>query len=561
MVYVESGLRAASVQAHGPGHRNEDVDPADVQALDEMSPEQCITNGFGAILFLRVVRELVGLPGPGDPPWGCHFDAHGPGVLQGVVMVSRPRRFPGIDGGSGWGADLEPSPRERDLRKEFGQEEGSGIHVVEIEDRTPRFHPREKPTRSLGPTQLAPCLRGCDIPGMNYSENVIKLQPSATIAVSTLAKKLAAEGRDIINLGAGEPDFATPSWVAAKGVEAIEAGDTRYTPVAGTPALRSAIADYMAGGTAYAPDPTRVMVTAGAKQALFNAAFCLFGPGDDVLIGAPYWTSYPEIVTLARARPVPVTGDEHRGFKLSPDDLEAAYSPSVKGLIISSPSNPSGAVYSSEELAALAEWCKARNVVLISDEIYREIYFGDEGVRAPGVLDLDAAALGTTVVVNGLSKSFAMTGWRIGFCWADPDLTKKMTSLQSHVSSNPSTPSQAAALEALSDPERAAADRKEMVTVFRRRRDLVTGLFDELAPRCGYVRPEGAFYLYFRVDSRFDDALKTSADVCTALLEEVGVAVVPGSAFGDDRFARMSIASSDQELEDGVRRMASILGA
>ena len=217
-------------------------------------------------------------------------------------------------------------------------------------------------------------------------------------------------------------------------------------------------------------------------------------------------------------------------------------------------------MYTRAELAALASWCKSRGVVLICDEIYREIYFGEEGVRAPGLLDLDRGDVGPSVVVNGLSKSFAMTGWRIGFAWADADLTRKMTSLQSHVSSNPPTPSQAAALEALSDPDRAAASRKEMVAVYRRRRDLVTGLFDELAPRCGYVRPEGAFYLYFRVDSRFDDRLTNSAEVCTELLEQVGVAVVPGSAFGDDRFARMSVASSDQELEDGVRRMARVLG-
>ncbi len=395
---------------------------------------------------------------------------------------------------------------------------------------------------------------------MDYSENVLKLQPSATIAVSTLAKKLAAEGRDIINLGAGEPDFPTPPWVSSAGVEAIQAGQTRYTPAAGTPALRAAVGEYMAGGTAHSTDPQRIVVTAGAKQALFNACFCLFGPGDDVLIGSPYWTSYPEIVNLARARPVPVFGNEDRGFKLSPDDLEAAYTPAVKGLIISSPSNPSGAVYTAEELAAIADWCKTRGVVVISDEIYREIYFGSEGLRAPGLLDLPAAGLGTVVIVNGLSKSFAMTGWRIGFSWADPDLTKKMSALQSHVSSNASTPSQLAALRALTKPDLASATRSEMVAAFRRRRDLVMGLFDELAPRCGYVRPEGAFYLYFRVDALFDGTYGSSADVCTGLLEEVGVAVVPGSAFGDDRYARMSIASSDAELEEGVRRMARVLG-
>ncbi|MDH3222634.1 MAG: pyridoxal phosphate-dependent aminotransferase [Gemmatimonadota bacterium] len=395
---------------------------------------------------------------------------------------------------------------------------------------------------------------------MNYSENVLKLQPSATIAVSTLAKKLAAEGRDIINLGAGEPDFPTPPWVSSAGVEAIQAGQTRYTPAAGTPALRAAVGQYMAGGTGHSTDAQCIVVTAGAKQALFNACFCLFGPGDDVLIGSPYWTSYPEIVNLARARPVPVFGDEDRGFKLSPEDLERAYTPAVKGLIISSPSNPSGAVYTSEELAAIADWCRSHGVIVISDEIYREIYFGSEGVRAPGLLDLPAASLGPVVIVNGMSKSFAMTGWRIGFSWADPDLTKKMSALQSHVSSNASTPSQSAALRALTEPELARTTRSEMVAAFRRRRDLVMGLFDELAPRCEYVRPEGAFYLYFRVDPLFEGSLGSSADVCTRLLEDVGVAVVPGSAFGDDRYARMSIASSDAELEEGVRRMARVLG-
>ncbi len=394
--------------------------------------------------------------------------------------------------------------------------------------------------------------------GMDYSQNIQRLRPSATIAVSSLAKRLAAEGRDIINLSAGEPDFDTPSFASDRGIAAIREGQTRYTPAAGMPALRQAVADYMTRGTQHPSDPTRVVVTAGAKQALFNACFCLFGPGDEVLIGAPYWTSYPEIVGLAQADPVFVGGDEEKGFLLRPADLEGARTPVTKGLIISSPSNPSGATYSIEELGAIVDWAKEHNIVVISDEIYREIFFGD-GDRAPSVLDLDPSRLGPVVVINGMSKSMAMTGWRIGFSFSNKGLAGKMTALQSHVSSNAATPSQFAALEGLTRLDETAAVQRTMVAAFRKRRKLVEALFDELLPNCPYVAADGAFYLYFRIDSRFDDTCKGSADVCTLILEETGVAIVPGVAFGDDRYARMSTASSEDALEDGVRRMAKVL--
>ena len=393
---------------------------------------------------------------------------------------------------------------------------------------------------------------------MAYSENIARLQPSATVAVSTLAKKLAAEGRDIINLSAGEPDFRTPEGIAQAGIEGIRQGRTRYTPAPGLPELRAAAAEYMTAGTAFPSEAARVVVSAGAKQSLFNACFCLFGPGDEVLIGAPYWTSYPEMVTLARAEPVPVAGSERRDFLLTPDDLDGAATARTKGLIISSPSNPTGAVYSKAELGAMAEWAKARGVTLISDEIYREIYYG-EGDRAPGALDLDPDAVGDLVVTNGMSKAFAMTGWRVGFSYTSRELAGKMSALQSHVSLNAATPSQVAALEGLTRGEEGASDRNRMLDAFRRRRDLVTRLFDELLPGCSYVRPEGAFYLYFRVDGVFDGEMKSASDVCTRILEEAGVAIVPGEAFGDARYARMSTASSDEDIEQGVRRMARVL--
>ena len=394
---------------------------------------------------------------------------------------------------------------------------------------------------------------------MTYSENIAKLQPSATIAVSTLAKKLAAEGRDIVNLSAGEPDFRTPAGISEAGVAGIRRGRTRYTASAGLPELRAAAAAYMTRGTAYPAEAARVVVSAGAKQSLFNACFCLFGPGDEVLVASPYWTSYPEMVTLARADPVAVAGREIRGFNLTPDDLEAVATPRTRGLILSTPSNPTGAVYSRAELGAIADWAGGRGVTLISDEIYQEIYYG-EGERAPGALDLDSDSVGHLVVANGMSKAFAMTGWRVGFSYTTRELAARMSALQSHVSLNAATPSQVAALEGLTRGAEGAADLARMRAAFRRRRDLVTRLFDELLPGCCYVRPEGAFYLYFRVDHLFDDEARSAADVCTRILEEVGVAIVPGEAFGDPRFARMSTASSDEDIEAGVRRMARVLG-
>ena len=395
---------------------------------------------------------------------------------------------------------------------------------------------------------------------MTFSQNIARLTPSATVAVSTLARKLAAEGRDIINLGAGEPDFDTPGWISEAAIEGIRAGRTRYTPSAGLPELRAAIASCITAGTDHPAEAARVVVSAGAKQSLFNACFCLFGPGDEVLIGSPYWTSYPEMVTLSRAEPVPVAGSEDRDFLLTPGDLERAASGRTRGLIFSTPSNPTGAVYSKAQLGEMAAWARDRGVTMISDEIYQEIYFGDEGAKAPGALDLDPGSVGDLVVTNGMSKAYAMTGWRVGYSYSRPELAAKMSAFQSHVSLNAATPSQVATLEGLTRGDDAARDKARMLEAFRRRRELVTRLFDELLPGCSYCRPDGAFYLYFRVDRVFDGELTCANDVCAKILEETGVAIVPGEAFGDPRFARMSTASSDEEIEEGVRRMARVLG-
>lgn len=394
---------------------------------------------------------------------------------------------------------------------------------------------------------------------MGFSENVASLQPSATIAVSSLAKKLAAEGRDIINLGQGEPDFDTPAFISDAAIQGIRDGHTRYTPAPGMPELRKAIAKTLTDRAGREMAWQGVVVSSGAKQALFNACFSLFGPGDEVMIGSPYWTSYPEIVGLARARSVPVAGSEDRDFRLTPEDLEAARTPATKGLIYSSPSNPTGGVYTKDELRAIAEWARDAGIWLVADEIYREISF-EEGGQAPGLLELPPESRGPFVLIDGASKSFAMTGWRVGFSWCEPEVAAKLTALQSHTTSNAAAPSQVAALKAYTDADRTAEAVAGMRKAFRRRRDLVVRLFDDLLPGLAYVKPQGAFYLFFRVDSLFGERIADATAFCSWLLEETGVALVPGVAFGDDRWVRMSYATSDEVLEDGIRRMARAIG-
>jgi len=394
---------------------------------------------------------------------------------------------------------------------------------------------------------------------MRYSANIERLQPSATIAVSTLAKRLASEGRDIINLSAGEPDFDTPDFIADAGVAGIRAGQTRYTPPPGTPSLRRVIADRLSDRAGRALDPEGVVVTAGAKQALFNATFCLFGPGDEVLVAAPYWTSYPDLVTIARADAIPVFGPEERDFKLGPEELDGAATERTRGLILNTPCNPTGAVYTLDELAALAEWARDRGVWLICDEIYRNIYHEDDRAAAPGLLDLPEESVGDFVLIDGASKSYAMTGWRVGFSYCAPAVAKKFAALQSQVTSNTSTPAQAAAEAAYREVDQAEASVTDMARAFRRRRDLVATRMSELLPGVPFIHPRGAFYLFFRVDGLFDEDVTNATAWCSSLLDRQGVALVPGAAFGDDRWVRMSYASSDEVLEEALRRIAAMV--
>lgn len=395
---------------------------------------------------------------------------------------------------------------------------------------------------------------------MQLSPNVQKLKPSATIAVSTLAKQLVAEGRDIINLGAGEPDFDTPGFISDAAVAGIRAGRTRYTPPAGIPELRSAIAERLRERGERVVGPDEIVVTCGAKQSLFNAIFTLFGPGDEVLIAAPYWTTYPALVDLARAKPVALFGHEDRDFKITAADLDGAATDATRGLVLNTPSNPTGAVYSIEELDEIATWCRERGVWLLSDEIYGHIHHDRDG-PAPGILDLPIDRLGPAVLIDGASKSFAMTGWRIGFSYTDAELSGKFAALQSQITSNAATPSQMAALAAYADVESAGRARVAMGVAFRRRRDLVCARMRELFPDLPFIEPGGAFYVYFRVDGLFNGEVRTATEWCSRLLTEQGVALVPGAAFGDDEWVRLSFATSDDILEEAMKRIASMVGA
>lgn len=391
------------------------------------------------------------------------------------------------------------------------------------------------------------------------SENVRQLRPSATLAVSARAKELAATGADIVDLSAGEPDFETPAFAAEAGIEAIRQGHTRYTAAAGMPELRRAIAAELARASGIDTDPAGVVVTAGAKQALFNAMFVLFGPGDRVLVPAPYWTSYPALVHLARAEPVIVAGDESAGFKLTRDVLDASDAGDCAGIILNSPVNPTGAVYDEGELRAVAEWALERDMWLIGDQIYARLYHA--GTRAPGLLDLGPDIAARSIVIDGASKLFAMTGWRIGFSYSTPEIAAAMAGIQSHMTSNAATPSQYAALAAYASDPSHRQEIRSMQHSFRERRELVIRLFREWLPSVEYVHPDGAFYLFFRTDSFYDDDAPDSVALCAWLLEDAGVALVPGAAFGDDSYVRMSYATSEALIEEGVRRIADALAA
>jgi len=388
------------------------------------------------------------------------------------------------------------------------------------------------------------------------AERLDRISPSQTIAITSKARALKAAGRDVIGLGAGEPDFDTPDHVKEAAIAAIRAGQTRYTPVDGTPELKAAVREKFRrdNGLDYGPD--EVTVNVGGKQTIFNALLATVGPGDEVIVPAPYWVSYPDIVAFAGAMPVILPCPAAQGFRLSPAQLEAAITERTRWLILNSPSNPTGAAYSREDLKALADvLVRHPHVMVLSDDIYEHIVF--DGFRFSTIAEVEPALFSRTLTVNGASKAYAMTGWRIGFAGGPAWLVRAMATIQSQSTSNPCSVAQAAATAALTGPQAFLQDR---VAVFEARRDLVVTMLNE-TPGLSCLKPQGAFYVYpdcaglLGRTTPAGKTLATDEDVATYLLEAAGVAVVHGAAFGLSPAFRISYATDTATLEEACARI------
>ena len=381
------------------------------------------------------------------------------------------------------------------------------------------------------------------------SPNLQYLETSATIAISQEAKRRKAAGEDVIDLGAGEPDFPTPSIPADAGIKAIRDGRTHYPANEGILELRAAAAKHLSllsGGRPVNAD--NIVISNGSKQSLFNVCFSLFGPGEVEAIPAPAWVSYPQIIHLTRARPILVQGDPEWSLKVGVRDLDRVV-PGARGLLFCSPCNPTGAVYTHAEIKAIAEWAADRKVWIIADEIYRRIHYGTG--PAPSFLDLPDELLERVVVIYGVSKAYAMTGWRIGITLAPAKVAKATAALQSHTTTGANHMAQYAAAAALGD-ERVEQDVARMVAEFRKRREIVVSRFRRDLPGVEFVDPLGAFYFFFRVDSLGG---LSGTEFCTRLITTTGVALVPGSAFGDDRYVRMSYAAATADIERALDKI------
>lgn len=388
------------------------------------------------------------------------------------------------------------------------------------------------------------------------ADSLARIQPSATIAISTKAMELKAEGRDIIGLSAGEPDFDTPDNIKEAAIKAIREGRTKYTPVDGVPELKQAICAKFKRDNGLAYEPSQISVGTGGKQVLFNALLATLNPGDEVIVPTPYWVSYPDIVLLGGGRPVFAETTLDNGFKLQAAALEAAITPKTKWLVFNSPSNPSGAAYSHAELKALTDvLLRHPQVWILTDDMYEHLVYDDFKFVTPA--QVEPALLDRTLTMNGVSKAYAMTGWRIGYAAGPAILINAMRKLQSQSTSNPCSISQWAAVEALNGPQDFIASNNEK---FKGRRDLVVSMLNQ-ANGLSCPTPEGAFYVYpcceglIGKTSPSGRLIKNDEDFVTTLLAEEGVAAVHGAAFGLEPFFRVSYATSNEALEDACERI------
>jgi aspartate aminotransferase len=391
------------------------------------------------------------------------------------------------------------------------------------------------------------------------STRIAAIAESATLAVDAKAKSLKVAGRPVIGFGAGEPDFPTPDYiVSAAATAAAVPANHRYTPTPGLPDLRDAIVSKTKRDSHYEITADQVLVTNGGKQSVYQAFATIIDPGDEVILPSPFWTTYPECIKLAGGKAIEVFADETQNYLVSVEQLEAARTPKTKALLFCSPSNPTGSVYSPEQVKAIGEWALKNNIWIISDEIYEHLLY--DGAKAPSMPVIVPGLADSTIIINGVAKTYAMTGWRVGWMIGPKDVIKAATNLQSHLTSNVSNVSQRAAIAALTGDLSAV---HKMGEAFDRRRKLIVGLLNEI-PGFKCPMPTGAFYVYPSVKGALGKTIRgkvanTSAELATIILDEVEVAAVPGEAFGPSGYLRFSYALGDEDIVEGIGRIKKLL--
>ena len=381
------------------------------------------------------------------------------------------------------------------------------------------------------------------------AERLKKINPSSTLAITSKAKKLKAEGKDIISLAAGEPDFDTPDFIKDAAIEAIKSGFTKYTPTTGIPDLKKCICEKFKKDNLLDYDPDQIVVSCGAKHSIFNILLALVDRTDEVLIPTPYWVSYPEMVNLCEGTPRFIKTLPENNFKITIKDLEKYINPATKVLILNSPSNPTGSVYTADELKEIACLCVLTKIFVISDEIYEKIIFDNRSHSS--IASFGKEIYDLTITVNGMSKSYSMTGWRIGYIGAPPDIAEAISRIQDHSTSNPTSIAQKAAVAALKAPNEFS---KTMCVEFEKRRDYIVSRLKKMK-RMGFVMPQGAFYLFCDISKTKLDSLTFA----TRFLDETLVAVIPGGSFGRDDYVRMSFATGIDQLTKAMDRLEAWL--
>lgn len=394
---------------------------------------------------------------------------------------------------------------------------------------------------------------------MELSKRAMSIKASTTMAISSRAAEMKAAGLPVVTFGAGEPDFDTPAHIRQAGIDAINNGQTRYTPAAGTPALRQAVCDKLKKDNGLEYEPAQIVISNGAKHSLMNTFMAILNEGDEVIIPAPFWLSYSEMVRIAGGVPVIIYTKKENQFMMTKEELENAYTEKTKAIVLTSPSNPTGQVMSREDLQMVADFAVSHDILVLADEIYEKLIY-DEDKQHISIASLGKEIYDRTIVINGVSKSYAMTGWRIGYTAAPLAISKLMASLQSHMASNPNSIAQAATVAALNGPQDCVA---EMLVEFKKRRDYIFER-EEAIPMLSALKPQGAFYLFVDVSGTYGKSyegavIHSAADFASVLLDQKYVAVVPCADFGMPDYIRLSYATSMEIIKEGMDRIEDMV--